>query len=110
MTTDRSKTHPKLPRSSGAPNLALPATCEASGSQLDSYSAQRLAEVPGRHQPLAHRCFNGTASPRQAIKCMCFACLGWEGTPGKRSLAAEVKACTSRACPLWRYRPGAQKP
>jgi len=59
--------------------------------------AARLASAPESARGLLARCYNGTASPRQAIKSFCHDCVGFD--------RAAVKECTSFACSLWPYRP-----
>ncbi len=41
--------------------------------------------------------FSGSASPRQAIKAMCLACVGFD--------RSQVEKCSGWSCPLWKYRP-----
>lgn len=63
---------------------------------------RRLRDCPGRYRGIYCAAINGKASPRQAIKAMCYGCMGWEGKGG---VLAEVESCTSYACPLHAYRP-----
>lgn len=61
-----------------------------------------LRNAPPKYKAMAERVIAGKgASPRTAIKVMCVMCMGWQ--------AHLVKDCTSRACPLYRHRPGAAK-
>ena len=58
---------------------------------------RRIAEAPQSCQKSLRKAFFGSASPRQAIKAMCLACVGYE--------RESIKNCTGWSCPLWRYRP-----
>ena len=60
--------------------------------------AERIANscLP-RYRKQYFRAIRGDASPRGAIKIMCFHCVAWEKN--------EAYGCTARGCPLWAYRP-----
>jgi hypothetical protein len=62
---------------------------------------RRLRETPTRYRAVYAAALAGKASPRQAIKAMCYACMGFEGTSGGGTLIEEVRQCTSWACPLF---------
>jgi len=49
------------------------------------------------YKPVMLKAYEGTASPRSAIKAHCLVCVGY-----KRD---EVTHCTGFSCPLWAYRP-----
>ena len=57
-------------------------------------------EYPTKYN-LFKRANEGTASPREAIKVMCLECM-WMDTKA-------IKECTATDCPLWKYRPFANK-
>lgn len=59
--------------------------------------AQRISEAPQSCQKSLAQAFFGSASPRQAIKAMCLACVGFD--------RQSVRNCTGYSCPLWQYRP-----
>jgi hypothetical protein len=59
--------------------------------------AKMIAEAPERTRGILSRAFEGTASPRDAIKAQCLACVGYD--------RQEVMKCTCYTCPLWTYRP-----
>jgi hypothetical protein len=71
--------------------------------------ARRLRETPSLYRGQYARAMAGKASGRQAIKVMCYSCMGWEGAAGGGTLKNEVRRCTSPACPLFAYRPGGAK-
>jgi hypothetical protein len=56
-----------------------------------------LRNVPKKYRKLALRVLAEESSPREAIKNMCLACMGW--------IRQEVALCTSPACPLYAFRP-----
>lgn len=56
-----------------------------------------IAEAPVSCRQILRRAFDGTASPRQAIKAKCLACVGF--------IRADVTNCTSSLCELHPYRP-----
>ncbi|ABF08893.1 hypothetical protein [Cupriavidus metallidurans] len=65
--------------------------------RIEAARAARLAQTEVSSRALLVRCWAGEASPRQAIKAFCVACVG-----GTR---AEVTRCTCYACPLYEFRP-----
>jgi len=75
----------------------------------ESVQSRRLRECPAMYRGQYAKAIAGKASPMHAIKVMCYACMGWEGTAGDGSLKDEVRRCTSPACPLYSYRPGGAK-
>ena len=44
-------------------------------------------------------------TPLNAIKAMCAACMGCTETHLERGFRESIRDCTSKACPLYRYRP-----
>lgn len=64
--------------------------------------ARRLAEMP---QSMRKRYISAMSGrrPLGAIHAFCRECMGWEGLP------ESVANCKSEACPLFPYRPGAEK-
>lgn len=66
---------------------------------------QWLEAAPERYRHGYQRALLKQCSRSMAIKMKCYECMGWEGVG--RTLAAEVRACTSTACPLYAFRPGA---
>ncbi|MEM5296947.1 hypothetical protein VSR82_21775 [Burkholderia sp. JPY481] len=65
--------------------------------KLAERRARELAQTSIMYRGVKERAFAGGASPRQAIKAFCLYCMG--------DLRAEVRDCTSYACPLHAYRP-----
>jgi hypothetical protein len=63
--------------------------------------ASRLATTPTSARGILIRAWNGTASPRGAIKSMCLECCGHD--------RAAISDCQSWACPLFEYRPFQEK-
>lgn len=60
-------------------------------------TAKRISEAPQSCQNTLARAFSGSASPRQAIKAMCLACVGYE--------RKSIENCSGWSCPLWKHRP-----
>lgn len=58
---------------------------------------RQISGAPPSAQNLLSRAFSGSASPREAIKATCLACVGFN--------RSAVKKCTGWTCPLWVYRP-----
>ena len=58
---------------------------------------QQVEEAGQLYKPVMLKAYEGTASPRSAIKAQCLICVGY-----KRD---DVSHCTSFSCPLWAYRP-----
>ena len=56
-----------------------------------------LATCPPSARRTVERVFQGTASPRLAIKAHCLTCTGFDRT--------EIRDCAVLRCPLWLYRP-----
>jgi hypothetical protein len=70
------------------------------GQPLTEKQAQALREVSihqSRDASHFKRCFEATASPRQAIACKCKECVVGD--------LSAITCCTSEICPLFRYRP-----
>jgi hypothetical protein len=63
--------------------------------------AKRLSEASELYRPLLKKAYEGTASPRQAIKAFCLQCVGYERD--------SITHCTSLGCPIFMFRPY-QKP
>lgn len=66
-------------------------------SQRGTVVAKRIAEAPESSKKCLSRAFFGSASPRQAIKAQCLACVGFDRD--------SIKNCSGYSCPLWAYRP-----
>ena len=79
------------PEASGA--SAAPGTPQASTQAR----ARRLARWQHSRRNQVRQCWDGTASPRRAIKVMCLECQGED--------VAAVRECGDSCCPLWMYRP-----
>lgn len=58
---------------------------------------QQVAQAGQLYRPMMLKAYEGSASPRSAIKAQCLICVGY-----KRD---EVTHCTGFSCPLWAYRP-----
>lgn len=72
-------------------------------AEIEAKRAERLADVQEdapRYLALFRRAFAGK-SLRAAINAFCCECMGFD--------AAEVRACTAPACPLFSCRPGRRK-
>jgi hypothetical protein len=57
----------------------------------------RLKEAPESVKKTLARAFSGDASPRQAIRATCLACVGFDRD--------SIRNCSGYSCPLWSYRP-----
>lgn len=58
---------------------------------------QQVSDAGPLYRALMHKAYNGTASPRSAIKAQCLICVGY--------VRDDVTHCTGHSCPLWAYRP-----
>lgn len=70
---------------------------------LDARQAAYLEQVKRRASTKAglfERCYRGTASPRQVIKCRCIDCQGFDA-----GATEGIRDCAITSCPAWRYRP-----
>lgn len=56
-----------------------------------------LPNVPSKVRGVMRKAFEGTSSPRQAIKAKCLACSNFD--------SAEISFCRVVLCPLWAFRP-----
>ena len=56
-----------------------------------------VAEAGEVYRSVMLKAFNGTASPRSAIKAQCLQCVGY--------IRDDVTHCTGYTCALWAYRP-----
>lgn len=52
-------------------------------------------DIPKKYRANYEAAMEGT-SRKKAIRAHCLACMGWN--------AEEVKVCTDKECPLWRFR------
>jgi hypothetical protein len=59
--------------------------------------AEMLRAAPVSARGILSRAFAGEASPRDAIRAQCLACVGYQRD--------QVAGCTWYSCPLWFYRP-----
>lgn len=66
-------------------------------SKQAAWQAREIASAPESYRRILKRAYSGEAPPRQAIKAACLRCVGY--------LRAEVRDCSSWACPLHAYRP-----
>jgi hypothetical protein len=64
---------------------------------MDEKQAAALTEVPESARGIVASAFDGSASPRKAIKAKCLECCGYS--------RADVTACVATRCPLHAYRP-----
>ena len=92
-------------RFKGLATLATPTTKRIQDA-LSGVAPTQRAQVekiavscPPRHLGRYLRTVLGKESLPEAVKCMCFHCVGWENA------RFEVASCTARGCPLWAYRP-----
>jgi hypothetical protein len=58
---------------------------------------QQVAGAGALYRSVMQKAYNGTASPRSAIKAQCLICVGY--------VRDDVTNCTGFNCPLWAYRP-----
>lgn len=72
---------------------------EAFIAEANVFYQNFFKRIPVRYQKTWLECWEGTANKRKAIAAKCYECVGYEDTQNN------VGKCTSRACPLWRYRP-----
>jgi hypothetical protein len=63
----------------------------------DEIVQKRIAETGPLYKTIMLKAFEGTASPRAAIKAFCIACTGED--------RQAIKGCTGYSCNLWKYRP-----
>lgn len=63
----------------------------------DQQTARVISLAPETCRGTLSRAFTGSASPREAIKATCLACVGFD--------RSSVRDCTGWSCPLWKYRP-----
>lgn len=68
----------------------------AAGRRQDQV-AKQLATCSPMFRPIMVKAYDGSASPRKAIKAMCLECLSYD--------RAAIRGCTGYSCPLWEYRP-----
>ncbi len=66
-------------------------------TSVSAQQSEYLAAAPVSVQGIVQRAFEGSASPRQAIKAKCLTCCNYDRN--------EVEHCTVVRCPLWAYRP-----
>lgn len=64
---------------------------------MDERQTKHLLAVPVKVRGIVAQAFEGTTSPRQAIKAKCLDCSHYD--------RAEISLCRVRTCPLWAYRP-----
>lgn len=73
----------------------------SAGATPTTTAAQRRADFLAKSPPSARgameKAFQGTASPRQAIKAHCLTCASFDRD--------EIRSCRVILCPLWAYRP-----
>jgi hypothetical protein len=69
----------------------------AVGDRAELRRAELLAGVPVSVRSVVQKSFEGSASPRQAIKAMCLTCAHFD--------REEIRSCRVFSCALWRYRP-----
>lgn len=70
---------------------------QANTQERAASAADFIESAPSKFRGVVVRAINGTASPREAIRAACLACVGFE--------SSAVRSCTSGTCPLWTYRP-----
>ena len=59
--------------------------------------ADYIAKAPSSVRGMLQKAFEGSASPRQAIKATCLTCVNYD--------REEIRSCGVFLCPLWKYRP-----
>ena len=74
------------------PLPSLTSSAQKRARRLKDVSEQAPSKVK-----LFERVFEGTASPRQAIKAFCLECIGFNHEA--------IRECTAPACPLFNNRP-----
>ena len=65
--------------------------------QLNAPQTQYLETTPSKVRVLFGKVFEGTTSPRQAIKAKCLDCSHHD--------RGEISLCRVDTCPLWAFRP-----
>lgn len=63
----------------------------------DETVAKRIAEAGDLYRGTMKRAYEGTCSPRSAIKAHCLICTGYQ--------RETIANCTGYSCPLFLYRP-----
>lgn len=63
----------------------------------DEVVSKCVAKAGQLYRPLMLKAYQGTASPRSAIKARCLDCVGFD--------RGSITHCTGYSCPLWDYRP-----
>lgn len=63
----------------------------------DEVVKKRVAESGQLYRITMQKAFDGTCSPRSAIKAQCLICVGYD--------REAVTHCTGFSCPLWAFRP-----
>ena len=59
--------------------------------------AQQVKQAGQLYRTVMLKAYQGTASPRSAIKAQCLNCVGYN--------REDITHCTGYSCPLWAYRP-----
>lgn len=59
--------------------------------------AQQVKQAGQLYRTVMLKAYQGTASPRSAIKAQCLNCVGYT--------REDITHCTGYSCPLWAYRP-----
>jgi hypothetical protein len=79
-------------------------------SSIHLAAMKRLNEVLQKYRKIYLKVIDPSKKilPRNAIKAMCYSCLGGEGSVGK-TLKQEAEQCTSKACTLYLIRPRAKR-
>lgn len=58
---------------------------------------QQVKQAGQLYRTVMLKAYQGTASPRSAIKAQCLICVGYNRDA--------ITHCTGHSCPLWAYRP-----
>ena len=56
-----------------------------------------IAEAGILYRTIMQKAYNGSASPRSAVKAMCLQCVGY--------VRDDITHCSAYSCPLWAFRP-----
>lgn len=75
----------------------MPRAAKSPTTGLTEKQEAYLERVPSSARGILQKTFEGSASPRAAIKANCLTCASFD--------REEIRSCRVLLCPLWRYRP-----
>jgi hypothetical protein len=105
-TSEASQPSDQAPKPSReVPNTGTSRTVQAldgADPTQDRGVAKRLRQMPRKYRSAYRRVVTGKAPRMTAIHLQCLECCGWQ--------REEVRLCTARGCPLFKYRPYQHSP